>query len=222
MKRLSRAVGTAIVLTLATSAHANPIIFDNMAVVDFGFGSDYDFGGGQFIADDFTLQAGANTITDIHWTGFYGTADTPLANDDFDIFIYADAGGIPDVGNVVLSLTGITNANRTDTGIDVSVGIPFDLYAYAIDITPLTLTANTTYWLSIVNDTTADLDDWWAWGTDSQGSGIASSNNQVTWNVSTRAADFQLTGQAIPEPAGVALLTLGIAGLRRGRRRHRA
>ncbi len=201
---------------LSGIAQAGPIIYDNMAAVDFGFASDPDFGGGQFIADNFTLAPGATTIADIHWTGFYSTANTPQATDEFNIRIYADAAGLPDANNILLDLA-VGDAGRVDTGIDVSIGIPFDLYSYWVDITPLTLVANTQYWLSIVNDTSSDANDNWAWGTDSSGGSLASSADQTNWNTSSRETDFQLT--TVPEPTTLALVGLALIGRMRHSRK---
>jgi len=52
----------------------------------------------QVVANDFVLQTGANTVTDIHWTGGY--VETSLA-EDFTIQIYDDASAVP--GNLIIT-----------------------------------------------------------------------------------------------------------------------
>ena len=45
--------------------------------------------------------------------------------------------------------------NRVNSGVDLidGFGDSYDVFAYSVDIAPLTLAANTTYWLSILNST---------------------------------------------------------------------
>jgi PEP-CTERM motif len=117
--------------------------------------------------------------------------------DNFTIRIFADIGGVPGVNPVNEFVVGNT-VGRVDTG-----ETQFDFYkvfSYSANIPPLTLSANTTYWLSILNDTTADTDDWWGWTYDL---------GTVGFRLTYRPAD----ALAVPEPATWALFAAGLAGL---------
>ena len=204
----------ALALACGGSASA-AVIYDNNANVTTGIFSDP--GTPQFLADDFILQAGANTISDIHWRGGYGPSNTP-GTDNFTIQIYANAGGTPALSPLITLPVG-SAVNRTDTGITVST---FELFSYSVDIAPLTLAAGTTFWLSIVNDTAADADDNWIWGEDVSGGNTAFRSNQSSpWNTALVRLDFQLTNGVVPEPATLGLLGLGLAALGSPRRRVR-
>ena len=187
------------------------IIYDNNVVVATGATSDP--GIGLFVADDFVLQPGATTITDIHWTGLYAEANTP-GTDNFTIRFYADNSGNPAASPFQTYIFG-SSVNRTDTGIDI---LGFDLYSYSVDISPLSLSANTRFWLSIVNNTNSDPDDNWSWGAAEGGNSRFVLSDGI-WRENTRGLDFQLTGirepvlTGIPEPASMLLLLLGFAVL---------
>jgi hypothetical protein len=207
MRSLTRILIALSMLACGTIASA-AVIFDNGIVANNGFVSDPDFTGTpKFSADDFTLAAGANVITDVHWTGLYAFSNTPLT-DNFTLQFFNNAGGFP---ALTPFLSVAVSPTRTDTGRDAAGS---DIFAYVVDIAPLTLAPATTFWLSIVNDTSNDPNDNWFWGIrDASGNGAVRDAAGGPWTTLGAGYEFQLTGVSVPEPPALALFALSFSAL---------
>ena len=203
-------VPTVLLLLLggAGQSNAGPIIYDNLYPSELigGLNSDFDPNDVNIVnqaADDFMLTSGMTTITGIHWLGFLSGADLDsILFDDFTIRIFNDAGGTAEVDPTVLDL---------NVGV-VDVVSFSNVLEYSVDISPITLQADTTYWLSIVNNTVGSPETW-AWGIEyfDSGNNLFRMIDGDDWGTGVFNLAFNLTGPAIPEPTAAILFSTGFA-----------
>lgn len=145
--------------------------------------------GGQARADDFTFFVNTS-ITDIHWYGTYSW-NAPDALDRYSIEIRDDDNGLP--GNLIQSygsaVTPINDAQigQAQGGITGNPGRTRYHYWYVLPA-PFAAAANTTYWMSIINDTTGTTNAYtWFWATSSGG------------DINSVAAQSDLDALGVPE-----------------------
>lgn len=190
-------------------ANAATVVYDNgSADGSRGWWSDFDgtLQPFQQIADGFVLGAGSNTISGVNWSGSYYSTNTPTAADNFVIRIFGDSGGVPDV-NPIYSFNVGNAVNRMDSGIDDATW-NIDIYNYSAAITSTTLVAGTSYWLSVVNDTTGSTDDWLWENSQPVGSSAFRLGDGNGWGSHGTELAFQIT--AVPEPEVYVMLLAGL------------
>jgi hypothetical protein len=110
---------------LPSGAFAGIIFDQSIDLTVNSFASDFDLP--NRAADDFELQAGASTITDIRWWGTYAFDDSPTVPDKFTIRIFVDENGSPAINPVFETFVG--DVGRGDTGVihPVSMCMPSQL-----------------------------------------------------------------------------------------------
>ena len=162
--------------------------------------------GGVEAADDFVLATGQSTIRDIHWSGEYA-GGAPPATDSFTANIYSDASGAPDA---LVTAVAFGPISRVDAGINSAI------FNFAATVSAVSLTAGTTYWLSILNqnDTVS-----WLW-TDNGATGNSRQRilpGEEWFIINDFGLTFSLTddgaGGQVPEPGTLMLLISGAIGL---------
>lgn len=121
---------------------------------------------GAQAADNLTLASPA-TVRSVKWWGYFDDNAVPIAPISFDIVFYADAGGLPDQGNI-LSSTSVTFAEIADTGENFG-GDPGeeDIYVFEANVPPTNLPGGTQVWFSVLADSGNSNDGEFFWRFDS-------------------------------------------------------
>lgn len=201
---------------LAVVIYTNGVDLSN---IQGTLGSDFSgesFGTPVQRADDFELSPGQTTINTVKWFGRYGFLGDNLADDDFSIRIFEHGEGPAPTPLIELQ-----------QGVDFSLtrNVASDPFYFEYSATGLdvTLGAFSTYWLSIVDDTTGDADDFFWGATFDDGNSIDRLTEGAAWTGDGNTMAFTLEADdltAIPEPSSLALLCVcGLGLFRRVRQR---
>ncbi len=202
------------------------IVFSQLPTHTGGPASDTEFvnssgmSSWQLEADQVQV-ANEEVIRQVKWLGFYGSSmgphEEPPLSEAFRIRFYSVriGDGLPDD---ILFEQSTNNGHRNATGATVQSVELFNEYSYYLDLTsPFTLSANTLYWLEIVQVGSADSLFRWENGIATM-SGHALLNPFIPdWELSSGSFAFQLS--TVPEPTMLGILLLGLTGFKPRRKR---
>jgi len=221
-----------VIVLLAAPGQAQ-IVVDHQPIQSGGPAADTEFldmigqPNSQRLADNFMIPApGPNPppipITEIAWWGFYDQDNPPLT-ETMRVRFYGvrPSDGLPDEQNILYEQS-FLNPSRVATGKVVFVGeLPLEYFYHVNPTVPPQLTAETPYWLEVVQ--LGDIETAFRWETSAADmDGHAFINPLVVdWQYTMPATlgDLAFQISTIPEPCTLGLIMIGLIGLARKRRR---
>lgn len=232
IKRVFLVVALVSLFSPLCMATTTTVVFDNLNGAPLTNGAPNDRTSGSFptefageTVDDVTFNT-TTVVTGINWTGVYGgfgDGVVAAADDDFEIRIYADNAGTP--GGLLANFAVGNAVNRTLGTTQLFTGNITQNFNFSADI-DFTFDANVTHWLSVLNNTAGESDDFFQ-STATGGNTFAQFLNMPDAEFLDQAqngavgfgTNFQLTFTAVPEPSSAGILALGLMGLLTRRKR---
>lgn len=196
MSRIISLVVYMVALMFATSSTAAIILSQSPPGTAIGVTSDF---AASFInqqAQRVELSADANVGAVVAWGSYNGSAQV----DNFTVRFFVDAGGVPAATHFYEQTT--VPVLREATGIFNLRGDIIYKYTFNL-VTPAALTAATTYYISVVNNTSSS--DHWSWSPFAGGgSGLRWHRSSTTWTSTTPPSlAFELSDTPIVPPVVV-------------------
>jgi len=217
-------VFTAVFLATPKCAVGAPIYSQVLPEEPIGAFSSQEGENGQIVADNFVLDGpGPITVRSLRFIGGYGVRSPPpstppldaLPPDDFRVVFLEDAGGIPGApiagGDFAIGPAFL----RTPTGGRLLNGVRNSIEFIVNLGKGISITPQTEYWITIVNN--PGPDHFWQWA---RAAGVLDNQTVATtisiqagpWNTFTNGGMwFELGDQIIPEPTSLIILLMGIA-----------
>jgi hypothetical protein len=200
----------AITALSAAPLVATEIVYDNGAPPNLNVLAGSDFGFPAHLAERFQLDVG-ETMTGARWWGAYLDVPVP-AEDDFTVRIYESVpsdtyGSIPAQFPLYVFHPGSVQRQL----VDIPSGGSLQAYRYEVDLGPVGLAPNTTYWFSALNNVAINSSDGWFWAWSGGGGPLMwrRSDALPTW---VSLGDFEMSLQilGVPEPTGFFAAFLGV------------
>jgi len=161
------------------------------------------------LADSFSTGAGGFILNDVMLNLQVQGAVSPTGTATVELL--NDSSTSPGTLKSVLGIV-------TDAQVFLNAGSTFNPAVYDIPVAPISLAANTRYWIELVADSGQTTNIFWTWSLDTSGPGVASeflsNQNGIFANPSNGPYQMGVFGDSaiVPEPASVVLLGLGWIG----------
>jgi len=151
------------------------------------------------------------SVNAVKWKGLF-TYGAGHLDDNFEIRIYPDIGGLPASSSVTGSIyqAVLGNVPRHLTG--EKVFDTYSVYEFSSAIPQFDVHAGTKYWIEMIDNIGTSQ---WLWSCSDivdGGNGVTDYTGDWEHHIQLIEFTFQLSGEVVPEPSTFVLLVVGTAG----------